>query len=331
MKFIGYNLLIVLAFGLILEGLFLLMLENPTLIPDAWLMPFKHYYLDEDRDILQYQEGVAVHDRELFYKLKPGEHRFANREFDVSVKVNSFGLRDDEESLEGPQIILLGDSQGMGWGVEEGQTMADLIEAGSGRKVLNAALTSYGTAREMMLLEQLDLEQVELIILQYAANDYKENAYYASGNFEISGPNVFEAICSTHNSKITYYPFKHSLRLFGQLGRHIGSSDPAKNELPDPLMEEEVDHFIRCMQELYPANYRGRFLIFNVNAHRTSSKFIDGFEQAMDRINPEWRRVGQIRVLRTVEFLDESHYHRLDDHLNAKGHKALAQKILEFL
>src|SRR5262245_30955882 len=56
------------------------------------------------------------YDAGLTYMLKPGRCRFASVEFDTQVNVNSFGLRDDEESLTGPEIIVLGDSNAMGHG-----------------------------------------------------------------------------------------------------------------------------------------------------------------------------------------------------------------------
>src|SRR5262247_1177276 len=59
------------------------------------------------------------YDPRLTYMLRFGGCHFTNVEFDTDIKVNSFGLRDDEDSLKDPEVIVLGDSQAMGFGVED--------------------------------------------------------------------------------------------------------------------------------------------------------------------------------------------------------------------
>ena len=74
-------------------------------------------------------------------------------------------MRDDEESLKAPEVIVLGDSVAMGWGIEQNETMAQQIEAMAGLKVLNAGISSYGTVREMKLLNRLDLSRVKYLVI----------------------------------------------------------------------------------------------------------------------------------------------------------------------
>ena len=69
--------------------------------------------------MIQFMPCCARHDASLTYTLKPGLFSFSNIEFETQYHVNHMGLRDDEESLNNPQIIVLGDSQAMGWGVEQ--------------------------------------------------------------------------------------------------------------------------------------------------------------------------------------------------------------------
>ncbi|MBW2524483.1 MAG: hypothetical protein JRI23_09920 [Deltaproteobacteria bacterium] len=133
------------------------------------------YYLEHDVTLIQLEEACARYDQELTYTLRPGQCRFGGREFDTLVRVNSLGLRDDEASLEQPRIIVLGDSFAMGWGVEQEQSFPELLERELGRPVLNAAIASYGTAREIMSLRRLDCSALEVLVIQYHPNDFVEN------------------------------------------------------------------------------------------------------------------------------------------------------------
>jgi lysophospholipase L1-like esterase len=117
----------------------------------------------------------ARYDPRLTYLLRPGRCHFANVEFDTELNVNSFGLRDDETSLKEPEVVVLGDSHAMGFGVEDQETFAQVLEQLLGRKVLNAGINSFGTAREMMLLRLLDTRAAQVIVIQYCDNDLEEN------------------------------------------------------------------------------------------------------------------------------------------------------------
>jgi hypothetical protein len=87
-------------------------------------------------------------------------------------------LRDDEESLFSPEIVVVGDSQAMGWGVSQDLTFSSLLENALGKPILNAAISSYGTARELKILERIDLSNLKFLIIQYSDNDYRENRTY---------------------------------------------------------------------------------------------------------------------------------------------------------
>jgi hypothetical protein len=62
--------------------------------------------------------------------------------------VNTIGVRDNQRSLTQPEIVVAGDSYAMGWGVQQDESFPELIERRTGRRVLNAAVSSYGTVRE---------------------------------------------------------------------------------------------------------------------------------------------------------------------------------------
>ena len=93
--------------------------------------------------------------------------RVAGREYVVEYTANRAGLRDSDHALSGAEIVVLGDSHGMGWGVRGEQSFPKRLQEITGRRVLNASMSSYGTAREMTLLERLALPAGTLVI-QYS-------------------------------------------------------------------------------------------------------------------------------------------------------------------
>ena len=68
---------------------------------------------------------MGEYDPELTYRLRPGACTFSELEFVTDYRINSLGVRDDEASLDGPEIIVLGDSFAMGWGVEQQESFLE--------------------------------------------------------------------------------------------------------------------------------------------------------------------------------------------------------------
>ena len=81
--------------------------------------------------------------------------------------MNRLGLRDDEASLRAPAVVVLGDSYAMGWGVAQDETIAEVIERETGLRALNAGIASYGTVREMRLLDRIDTSRLRYLVIQY--------------------------------------------------------------------------------------------------------------------------------------------------------------------
>lgn len=199
-----------------LESLMFHYLRHAEQAPDFLQNAIGYYYEKYDRKILTYEPGSAVYDGNLFYRLKPGARFvFRNHEFADSFAINSLGLRDDENSLQGPEVICLGDSYLMGWGVRQDSTFANLLEKKIGRKVLNAAISSYGTAREMMLLNELDRSNMKFLVIQYCVNDWVENKTYIAqqNKLGISSEGQFKKLQQEHFLNSLYFPGKHSAML----------------------------------------------------------------------------------------------------------------------
>ena len=139
----------------LVEGAVALYFRHPIRVPRLQAVA-RYIYGTVARDVVQFDPAFARYDAELLYTLRPGRFTFSQFEFRTPYEVNSLGVRDDEASLAAPEIVVVGDSVAMGWGVEQDETFAQLIERRTSRRVLNASVSSYGTVRELRLLDRID-------------------------------------------------------------------------------------------------------------------------------------------------------------------------------
>jgi hypothetical protein len=141
--------------------------------------------------------------------MKPGDCQHRSVEFDCIYSINSMGLRDDDASLERPEIIVIGDSYTMGWGMENEKIFTSLIEQETGMRTLNVSVSSYGTAREFLLLDRLDMSNLKYLIIQYCTNDFEENKQFVDDGFKlkIQSREFYETTVRNHIHRIKYRPF----------------------------------------------------------------------------------------------------------------------------
>jgi len=180
-KAIIINILCIAALVGVCEGAILALLYHPELlrhVPLKMKRDIRLLYAGYVRNIIQFMPACAVADEELEYTLRPGVCTFSNIEFRNEFHINSLGVRDDEESLSKPEIIVIGDSDSMGWGVGQDETYAAILEKEGGMKTLNLSVSSYGTVREMHMLKRADLSNLKYLVIQYCDNDHLENCYY---------------------------------------------------------------------------------------------------------------------------------------------------------
>ena len=74
--------------------------------------------------------------------------------------------------------------------------------------MLNAGVSSYGTAREFRLLDRLDTSALRYLIVQYCDNDDEENTAYISGGYQlaISPPEKLQQRFDEHARATRYRP-----------------------------------------------------------------------------------------------------------------------------
>lgn len=328
-KVIAYNLVIFFALLGGLEWYLDTKLNNPSSAP-KWLLPaLKSYYHERNCNIIQQNPEYAQYDSTLFYTLRPGTFTYENREFSTTYHVNSKGVRDDEESLEYPKIIVLGDSYSMGWGVEQDETYASLLEREIGINTLNTAISSYGTAREITSLEKFKTDSVEYVIIQYCPNDYTENKNWVRGlnELHVSSEETYNAASELHIERNHYYFLKHVFNIPGYLGvkkkyivpKSIGNKKKEK-------VVTAANAFLSILKSSNKIPKSAKIILFNMEAERSNNGFITDVKNLLDM---EYASSLHDR-LSYIDFtgkINDKHRFVLDPHLNAAGHKVLAHEI----
>ncbi|HNX81784.1 MAG TPA: hypothetical protein PKL77_06520 [Candidatus Omnitrophota bacterium] len=164
--------------------------------------------------VIQLEPASARFDTGIAYTLRPGRFVFSGIEFKNEYFVNTMGLRDTEDALHKPRVIVLGDSWAMGWGVNQGEVFAKVFEKKSGLKVLNAAISSYGTAREIMMVRRLDTSNLKYLIIQYYENDYWENMLYYLNNNKLPADIIarnYQLAINRYQKQKGYFPGKYTV------------------------------------------------------------------------------------------------------------------------
>lgn len=325
-KTVVINLITTLILALILEATFAYLLRHPKAIPDFLKQSYRQYYRTEDRSIFQVTD-CAEWDPQLFYRFKTGTCDFTNREFDVENNINSAGLRDDESSLDNPSIVMFGDSFTMGWGVPQKSSFPARLEEMCKQKVLNAGISSFGTAREMILLDKLGYGYVNTVIIQYHSNDYEENLKSIKNNFvlPISPKKTYDSLKENIADRVKYFPFKY-LKGIAKSVVHTMSQSPGEDETVSDTLEARA--FLNILMHSNIGKVASRILVFKID-HGVNN---DGFVDAVDALlkEPQYAKLN-ITTIRLNGLLNKDDYFILDAHINEKGHEKVAARLNEYV
>ena len=308
------------------------------------------------RNNVHFMPECTQYDEELGYILRPGECVFPNAEFEVTFRINSIGVRDDEASLQEPKVIIAGDSMAMGWGIDQDSTYASLVEEKTGYTVLNTGISSYGTVRELRLLEKVDTDSLQFFFIQYCNNDMGENRDPA-GTIKWLKENYDSLVES--QAELTEYTLGKYLLFYWKktIGQYTleevidllkgyikypeekkkdmaNSKRKTAGELATKQTEKYIKHadlFLYALKGAKTDLSKVQIIVFELNSYgRNTSGFINALEQRKnDSTYPEF-----IRDLKTIDFskvLGPEHYFTLDDHINKAGHRKVAENMLKML
>ena len=118
-----------------------------------WNVIASDLYFEYEANLWQNQKDCVQYDDKLLYKPSSG-CRFVNKEFSTELSFSEDGGRTTSSRAPASRrpLIFAGDSETMGWGVNDGETFASLVAASIEAPVLNLGVASYGTVREIMPL-----------------------------------------------------------------------------------------------------------------------------------------------------------------------------------
>ena len=282
----------------------------------------QRYYISSPmRSLIQGNAGCVLPDEKLGYKQKLGDCVFDNIEFSTILKFDRNGSIMSEPKQKKSNIIVVGDSMAMGWGVSYNETFSYILSE-EGYSVTNLSMSSYGTEQEVLAALYTDaFEAADTIVIQYCDNDLGKNNKkideYKTLEFQhFKGRKRTEfSLSSKVYNAVKLYIKKFSLTRF--YGMPIKSSlaifdsyeKPAESALP------HKDSIIKVLQN-YPQLDTKNVIIFYSNSH--GKKLTD------------WG--GNYRNLTFVDFdLSKRDYYMIDDHLSKLGHVKIAYKLNNIL
>jgi lysophospholipase L1-like esterase len=304
------------------------MFLHPQCLPTGLLLYLLRGIYLNNRDFIQYNSRCARYDAWLTYTLRPGRCTFSNVEFSTVVRTNRAGLRDDEASLRAPEIVVLGDSYAMGWGVQQEEAFPQVLERRLQRKVLNAGIASYGTAREIEILKRIGVVP-KMLILQYCPNDLDENRHYVANGYRLS-PSPAEVYGATMRELAPpqrYVPGHYLARTFEvQVLQRIWKPSRARSSGPDLKIDRtasEADLFVDILEHSGVALDQIPIYVLEVDAYPLRGG------EFLQSVAARARRDGRLhlQVIDLSRDLSAKHFFRLDDHLNASGHRVVADRL----
>ncbi len=296
---------------------------------DASAFPFFRSVVEDcNRDFLQFNPRLSRYDSSLFYLLRPnvvaGRHQ--GQEFNVAIRTNPLGLRDDSASAEKPAVIVLGDSFTMGWGVEEAEGFVSRLERTTGRKTLNAGVSSFGTVREVRLLRRLNLDSCRLVVVQYCGNDFPENEEFlkANGQYRPLNRQDYDNYVRANAISGEYFPFKliysalriHAVRL------QFALTKPGVPAPPGPVAEPAHEvAFFRVLADLRN-QYAGPVLVTYLESYGTKPDVFHRFANQLSK-----HPMPGVFVAGVDSLLTSRDYFVFDGHINAEGHQKVADQL----
>jgi hypothetical protein len=341
-KGIFLNLFIVIILLGLLELFFFITVKYPgvhKIMPGLITKISRRIYFNFDMNSIQYLPECARFDPLLGYTLKPGACLFSDYEFSTPYTINSLGVRDTEEALNSPQVVVVGDSYAMGWGAQQDETFAKIIEARTGLTVLNCSCSSYGTAREMMLLKKVNRERLKYLIIQYCNNDYEENLSFLNNGNQLTtmSREKYEELVKQNREIRQYYPGKYLWSVANVISSNfnylfkIGDYQQVE-EGRYKLEKGEVEAFLDVLLNCGITFSGVQLMVFKANSFDPrDSRFVDSLKEKIStgRYPPFIRKMI---IMDAGKYLNEkTDIFLLNGHYNQRGNQVIAEMIMQHM
>jgi hypothetical protein len=333
------NLLILFLLLAIPEVVATYWLHHPSQIPSFLLPTFRDYYGGAQRNIIQFNPACSVYDSSLFYTLKPSARFvYKNYEFADSFYTNKKGLRDDDNSLLAPGVICIGDSYAMGWGVKQKETFPELLERMSGDKILNAAISSYGTARELKNLYRLDTSALRCLIIQHSRNDATENADFVNEHFslKLSSKETYYKTANMHYWNKLWFPGKHFITMgkmyvAEKIPTGFTRKEKTDTEQPSVTVPESARHFADILLHSAINFKKVKVIVTDVNEENAPDSFLAEVSSLITNSPYKEYFNNHLIIVPVADLFQAKDYYILDRHLRASGHQKIADRLYPYL
>ena len=324
-KSLGVSIVAVLLLVSFLEVSAKYLLDHPHHIPKKFRHYFHVYYDGFDMAIFQYESQCSQYDSSLFYSMKPsGRFVFSNREYADSFYTDVNGFRDQRREFM-PDIICLGDSYTMGYGVGQDHTIPANIERLTGLKALNTGMSSFGTARQVLTLAKRDFSQSQIIIWQYCENDWTENVKFIEDSFSFSPSSrkEFERLQQVNEWKQQYFPAKHSMTLLKMIVRgEFGLKGPDK--FAKPISSgDQAENFLTIIEYCKDVIGEKKIVLYELGYYKPFSDFIRSVKTLLN--GERFKHLADMVIpLDVFPSLTKEDYYILDVHIKAEGNRKVA-------
>src|SRR4030095_16371985 len=226
----------------------------------------------------------------------------------------------------------------LGWGINQDQTIPSQLEKLTGKNVLNAGMSSFGTAREMKRLNVIDTSALKYIIIQYCANDNEENkAFFDNGNrLKISSQSSYDSLGRRDTWNKKYFPGKVFLTSLKYLSKETVKSilgkPPSVIGLPiDPQRDAKM--FVDILKGSSINFNKTKVIVFagddlefiNNNAFLNEVKKLSGSGEYQQHF-------GSNLILADLSgLLSKDDFYILDGHFRASAHQKIAERLSALL
>ena len=321
-RIVGYGAIGAFLYAAIALSLFLIsiiMLKQGVVLSNKLMNSYQRViYINGGRKIWQNDPACVAFDSDLLYKPKIGECKFENTEFKTTLNFDEHG-RISKNKTDRPGIAVAGDSFAMGWGVNDSETYASVLEEMTGRPVYNLGVSSYGTYRELLRLEKSGLiDKIDTIIIQYCDNDSFENHDKTSANSTLTvTPEKFNSMFGSAPPD-PYANLKLWLSEALTIPKRMIKTAirPSRSELLD--FSSHYDG-INAVLDKFPWVTGKKVIIFYVNA---DGRKFHNFNEVIQR--PRNNAAMYVDLAPTP---GTDSYYVLDDHLTKIGHQRIAGKL----
>lgn len=322
-------------------------------INQAW--PIKRFQLYDymiTRPIWQAKVECVEPDDQLIFQPKFGVCEFNTFQFETSLNFDIKGRGVPERKLQDNNngIAIIGDSQAMGFGVNDADTFANHIQKQVAQPVYNLAVSGYATRREFERFFRSGLSsKVDTIILQYCSNDLDENdkkldeAHYLQAKIEhfskIEESIKINKIIAGEGRNLSLSDYKIVLSKLFNLNLEkiyfaiVEPLNAAMSFFNRPLIPDYFNETARSID--FNPHYKNIIDILYENKDLIKDKRIivtysNGYGARFFNF-PQGKIDGELDISFFDPGMDRNDYYTLDDHLTPKGHMKFSKKIIEYL